>query len=63
MPTILNSDRLQTLVERVSTPEEIDIVMSSFDPSSKDGPLFLQMLDLEGKNDILEVYYNTLAPD
>lgn len=62
MPSILNEQKLDLIVERVKTPEDIEKIVDLFDASSKDAPLFFQSLEIAGKKDILDEYIKTLAP-
>ena len=63
MPSILDEDAFDRLVEWVKTPENIELVVSRLDPLSKDIPLFFQALSLAGKDDILNEYAVGLAPE
>ena len=63
MPSILTYPILEKLVEIVNTPEDIDKVVSRFDPSSKDEVLFYQALSEGGKDDILNKYYAMFEED
>ena len=63
MPSILDEDKLNQLVSGVKTPKDIELVVDRLDPSSKDIPLFFQVLEIEGKKDILDEYFETLAPE
>ena len=62
MPSILDDRKLEALTKWVKTPEDIELAVSKFDPSSKDAPLFFQELEIIGKKDILDEYIANFAP-
>ena len=62
MPSILDDRKLEALTKWVKTPEDIELAVSKFDPSSKDAPLFFQQLEIIGKGDVLEEYFAKYAP-
>lgn len=47
---------LNRLTQRITTPDQLNKVMGSLDPMSKDGPLLLQSLSLSGKQAIVKQY-------
>lgn len=56
MASILTIPILERLVEIVQKPNDIDTIVSRFDPSSKDTVLFFQALGEAGKQTILDEY-------
>jgi hypothetical protein len=62
MPSILDAEKLEALVDWVKTPEDVEAVIARFDSSSKDTPLFLQELETVGKGDVVEKYNAAYAP-
>ena len=57
MPSLIDSaEKMDAIVNRVNSVEDIYKVVERLDPSSKDIPLFLQVLEIEGKGDIVKEY-------
>lgn len=57
MPSLIDSaEKMDAIVNRVNSVEDISRVVERLDPSSKDIPLFLQVLEIEGKGDLVKEY-------
>lgn len=57
MPSLIDSaEKMDAIVNRVNSVEDISTVVNRLDPSSKDIPLFLQVLEIEGKGDLVREY-------
>jgi len=64
MPSLIDSaEKMDAIVNRVNSVEDITKVVDRLDPSSKDIPLFLQVLEIEGKGDLVKEYHASFVEE